>query len=373
MSEDTVRSFLGLFLLGLLSSFGSVVSPVLPQYAEQLGASYMEIGLFFSAYSLTWTFLQLYTGYLSDRYGRRRFVMLGLSIFGLSLILSGFSQNFMQLIIFRVLQGVGLGLFGPAGLGLVARVRERGKGFAFYRTANSLGLMLGPIIGGAIGSINLSYPFFAGGLLSLFAISSVFLVCEGESYEKGSEKFLTSLRGMILTKKIILICLATFIVELAFASLELIIPLFGSSQGLSPASIGTILSSYFIAFTLFQIPIGIVSEKINKKALIIFCTLTGTLPFILLYYFHDVIAMSLALGALGVTLGTVFVQSSARIADVAPEGKKSLYMAFFDSIIDYSFVIMPPIATYAFTCAPTAPFILCTFLMIIAGIIFMKA
>ena len=91
MSEDTVRSFLGLFLLGLLSSFGSVVSPVLPQYAEQLGASYMEIGLFFSAYSLTWTFLQLYTGYLSDRYGRRRFVMLGLSIYGLSLILSGFS------------------------------------------------------------------------------------------------------------------------------------------------------------------------------------------------------------------------------------------------------------------------------------------
>lgn len=87
MSEDPARSFFGLFLLGFLGSFGSVVSPVLPKYAEQLGASYMEIGLFFSAYSLTWTSLQLYTGYLSDRYGRKRFVMLGLSIYGLSLIL----------------------------------------------------------------------------------------------------------------------------------------------------------------------------------------------------------------------------------------------------------------------------------------------
>jgi DHA1 family multidrug resistance protein-like MFS transporter len=372
MSEYHVRGFFGLFLLGFLASFGSVVSPVLPQYAQRLGASSMEIGLFFSAYSLTWTFLQLCTGYLSDKYGRKRFVILGLSVYGLSLILSGFSQNFIQLVIFRVLQGVGLGFFGPACLGLVARMREKGKGFALYRTANSLGLMLGPIIGGIVGSINVSYPFYAGGLLSLLAISAVFLVHEGERHEGGTEKFLASLRGMVLTKKIIFICLATFMVELAFASLDLIIPLFGSARGFSPASIGIILSSYFIAFTLSQIPISIVSEKINKKVLIIFCSFAGALPFILLSHFLDVVAMSLALGALGVTLGTVFVQSSALVAEIAPEDKKSLYMAFFDSIIDYSFVIMPPIATYAFTYAPTMPFILCAFLMIIAGMIFMK-
>ncbi len=375
MSGDTIRNFLGFFLLGLLGSFGSIVSPVLPQYAEQLGASYIEVGLFFSAYSFTWTLFQLFTGYLSDRYGRKRFVMFGLSIYGLSLIFSGLSQNFTQLVIFRVLQGVGLGLFGPAGLGLVAQAKEKGRGFAFYRTANSLGLMLGPIIGGILGSKNLAYPFFAGGLLSLLAIPSLFLIYEKRSHEKvdAGKRFLASLRGMILTKKIALICLATFTVELTFASLDVTIPLFGSSQGISPANIGIILSSYFIAFTLFQIPIGIISEKINKKFLIIFCTLTGAIPFILLSHFHDVIIMSLAMGTLGVTLGTVFVQSSAYIAELAPEGKESLYMAFFDSVIDYSFVIMPPIATYAFTQASTAPFILCASLMIIAGIIFMRA
>jgi phosphatidylglycerophosphate synthase len=57
---------------------------------------------------------------------------------------------------------------------------------------------------------------------------------------------------------------------------------------------------------------------------------------------------------------------------LAPEDKKSLYMAFFDSIIDYSFVIMPPIATCAYTYAPSAPFILCAFLLIVAAIIFAK-
>lgn len=55
--------------------------------------------------------------------------MLGLSIYGFSLTLMGSSQNFMQLIIFRVLQGVGLGVFGPSSLGLVAQLKGRGEEF----------------------------------------------------------------------------------------------------------------------------------------------------------------------------------------------------------------------------------------------------
>ncbi|MBS7652379.1 MFS transporter [Candidatus Bathyarchaeota archaeon] len=256
---------------------------------------------------------------------------------------------------------------------MVAQLKGRGKSFALYRTSNSLGSMLGPVIGGIIGRVNLSYPFYIGGLLSFLAIPSVFLLYE-RGYHLGEEKrnFFTSLRDIVLTKKIVLLILATFIVELNFASLELIIPLFGSSIGLSPASIGIILSSYFISFTFFQVPIGMISEKVNKKTLIILCSFAGALPFIILSYFHDVVVMSLALGTLGITLGTVFVQASVLMAEVAPEDKKSLYMAFFDSIVDLSFIIMPPIAAYAFTYRPTAPFILCASLMIIGGIIFMK-
>jgi len=63
--------------------------------------------------------------------------MLGLFVYGISLILISFSKSFMQLVIFRVIQGVGLGLFGPAALCLVAQVREKGKGLPYVgrRTA----------------------------------------------------------------------------------------------------------------------------------------------------------------------------------------------------------------------------------------------
>lgn len=375
MSKSYSNSLFGFFLLGLFSTFGSAVSPVLPQYAEQLGASYIEIGLFFSAYSLTWAVLQLYTGYLSDKYGRKKFAALGLLVYGTFLTLGGLSQDFVQLIIFRVIQGVGLGLFGPACLGLVAQEEERGKSFAVYRTANGLGFTIGPVVGGILGSENLRYPFFIGGLLSLSAILSLFIISEDEGYEgvHARETFFNSLKGMILTKRMALICLAAFTAELTFASLEIIIPLFGSSQGISPAGVGIILSSYFITFILFQIPIGMLSEKVNRKFLIVISSLVGALPFLLLSYSHDVITMSLATGALGVTLGTVFIQSSAYVAEIAPKDKRSLYMAFFDSVMDYSFIIMPPIMAYAFIYSLIAPFFLCALLMTVAGLIFMKA
>jgi MFS family permease len=372
MFSHPIMNILGLFLLGLVIGFGSIVSPILPQFAEQLGASYVEIGLFFSAYSLTWAFLQLYTGYLSDKFGRKKFIVLGLTTYGLSLILSGFSRSFTQLIIFRVIQGVGLGLYAPACLGLVAQMKQKGRGFASYRTANIIGHMTGPIIGGVIGSINLVFPFFVGGILALLATSFVLLINEEEYQGEMNEGFFASLKGIALSKKLILFTIAAFTAELAYVSLDIIIPLFGSLQGFSTISIGFILSSYSIAFILFQIPIGIVSEKINKRLLLGICSFLGAIPFVLLSYFHDFIPMILALGALGLTLGTIFVQSSVYIAEIAPEGKKSLYMAFFDSIIDFSFVVMPPIATLAFSYVSIAPFILCTFLMIFAGIIFLK-
>jgi MFS family permease len=97
--------------------------------------------------------------------------MLGLFVYGISLILIGFSKSFMQLVIFRVIQGVGLGLFGPAALCLVAQVREKGKGFALCRTANSLGLLGLPFHG--------QHNF--SGMLSVLALKEIALLFHQQS------------------------------------------------------------------------------------------------------------------------------------------------------------------------------------------------
>ena len=365
-----IREFFGLTLLGLLETLALfVVSPTLPQYVERFGASYAEIGYFFTAYSLTWVLLQFYTGYLSDRYGKKRFVFLGLLVYGVCALLLGVAQSFFQLVLFRVLQGVGLGIFGPAALGLVAQFREKGKSMAFYRTANGAGIIIGPVLGGVVADFDVSYPFFISGLASLVAILSLFYLRE-EKTNVQSMNFIQSLRSMLSTRSIALICLAAFLAELCFAALEIVIPLVGSSFGFSSLLIGLVLSSYFLAFTVLQVPIGFLSEKVGKRRLVILAAFAGAIPFIILYSSSSPIEMILSMGFLGVMLGAVFVQSSAIVAELSPKGEESLYMAFFDAIIDFSFPVIPGIVTYLAMFSVKTPFLLLMNLMILSGIIF---
>lgn len=363
--------FFGLALLGLFESIALfVVSPVLPQYVERYGSSYIEIGYFFTAYSLTWAMLQLYTGYLSDKYGKKRFAFFGLLIYAAFAFLLGFAQTFIQLITFRVLQGVGLGFFGPAALGLAAQFEEKGKSLAFYRTANGVGMIVGPVLGGIAGTFNLSYPFFLCGLFSLAAIGSLGYLIEEKVPQRVG--FSQSMKGMILNRSILLICLATFLVELCFAALDVIIPLVGSSLGLSSFLIGIVLSSYFLAFTLLQVPIGWFSERVERRKLLVLASFGGVFPFLVLYFSKGVLEMMFAMSLLGVALGAVFVQASAMVAELSPKGRESMYMSFFDAIIDFTFPVTPMIITYLATVELKMPFLLLTSLMASAAIIFIS-
>lgn len=361
-------SFISLGLLVGVSLF--VVSPILPQYVESYDVSYVDIGFFFTAYSLTWTVLQLYTGYLSDRYGRKRFVFLGLLIYGVFVLLLGFAQNFAQLVILRVLQGVGLGICGPAVLGIVAQFEEKGKSLALYRTANSAGIIVGPILGGIVADFGFSHAFFLSGLLSMTAIIPLQYLRE-ERIEVAGANFIRSMREMLFGKNILLICLAAFLAELCFVALDIVIPLVGDSFGFSSLVTGPILASYFLAFTVMQFPIGVLSERVERRKLVASAAFLGAIPFAFLYFSNNPVVMSVAIGFLGVVLGAVFVQSGALVAEFSPRGKESLYMAFFDSVIDFSFPVMPLIVTYLAMFGLKMPFLLLIGLMSFSGLAFL--
>jgi len=98
------------------------------------------MGLLFSAYSLTWAALQIYTGYLADRFGRKRVALIGFAFYSVFALLNYTARSFTQLLLFRILQGVGLGLLGPSVLGLVAGFEEKRA-----RASPSTGLPMGQV------------------------------------------------------------------------------------------------------------------------------------------------------------------------------------------------------------------------------------
>ncbi|MFQ6057363.1 MAG: MFS transporter [Anaerolineae bacterium] len=368
-----MTDLLGLAILGFISTFGLfVVSPTLPLYVERFGISYAGIGAFFSAYSFTWAALQLYTGHLADRYGRKRFVLAGLVIYGLFAMACGLAQNFGQLLAFRLLQGVGLGLFGPAMLGLAAGFEEKGKVFAFYRSAQTAGIVLAPTVGGYVGRANLAYPFFVSAAAAALALTAIPFLQEGPRGGEAEAGFLAALRVALSRRGFVLLCLATFLAELGYVALGIAVPLVGGEFGFTTDIIGWILAAYYVVFTLTQVPIGFLSERVNRRRLIIACALLASLAYLWLFAASAPWAMALGLGLLGVGVGAVFVQATAWAAEMAPVEAKSLYMATFDGVIDFSFVVMPLIVGAVALWRVQLPFLLCGLLLLASAAVFVQ-
>lgn len=363
-------SWLSLAWVGFWGTFSiSVVHPVLPLYVESFDVPYEQVGLFFSAYSFTWAALQVYTGYLADRFGRKRVATLGFALYALFALLNYASQNFTQLFLFRTLQGVGLGLLGPSLLGLVAGMEPKEKSFALYRAANGAGSILGPIAGGILGDCSLRHPFLLSSLAAFLGGGGV-LAMQGKRIGQSDARFFKAISGLLRSKAFLLICLAGFLAELGFAAFEIAVPLAGEASGLSPSQIGVVLSSYFWSFTLLQVPVAVYAERLGKRKLLTGAAFLSAFFFLGLYGARDFLPMVLLMGLLGVTLGAIFVQSTVLAAEMVGEGIRTMGLAFFDSVIDLSFIVMPLIVGFAARFGESLPFLLCALCLGGAGVLF---
>lgn len=219
------RSYLYLTRVGFFSASAFVaVSPVLPQYVESFGVSYEQLGLFFLAYSSAWAILQLYTGYLADRFGRKRMAMLGSAIYGAFALLSCIAQDLTRLLLLRVLQGVGLGTLGLSMLGLAAGFEEKGISFALFPAANATGGVLGRTGGGILGDTSLREPFLLSALAAGLAGGAVLAIGEAGS-GRTEARFFWAVSRLVRNRAFLLICVGGFLAELGYVSFNITHPL----------------------------------------------------------------------------------------------------------------------------------------------------
>ena len=323
----------------------SIPAPVLPAYAEKFGASPVVIGALFSAYAASWVLLQVFTGHLSDKFGRKTFIVLGLLIYGMFGILVGRARNIVELLLLRTLQGTGVSLFGSPAIALVGELPgESGKKFGFFRSCQGIGLAAGPFIGGFLSdSYGLRAPFYGNGIIGLFAafIGLVLLKETRVRAEKGVP-FWEVLKILSQYRKLHLLIIGVFLSEFTFVGLNLLFPLRGEQLGMSYSEIGLLFTGYMVIFSLTQTPLGVLSGKIGDRRKII-CLLTGgtATVFLLAARIGSFEGMLLVSGGLGIFLGGVFTQSTAFASDLVPSEQKGISLALFDSAIDSSFFVAP--------------------------------
>jgi multidrug resistance protein len=151
-----------------LLGFGIVI-PFLPLYAERLQVNAFGVGLILSIYSLMQLLCAPLLGGLSDHYGRRPIIMLGLLGSSISYVIYGFTASFALLLISRAVHGACAGTVSAAQAYVADTTTEseRAHGMGMIGAAFGLGFVLGPAIGGVLGHSNLRLPVFFAALLTL--------------------------------------------------------------------------------------------------------------------------------------------------------------------------------------------------------------
>lgn len=172
------------FVLGVLG-FGLLI-PVLPNLVTQfqggdvaLGAH--AFGALIGCFALTQFFCAPILGALSDRFGRRRVILLALAGTSIDYVVMGLAPSLPWLFVARIISGMTAGMVA-AGYAYVADVTppdRRAQNFGLLGAAFGLGFVIGPAVGGLLGAINLRLPFFAAaGLAALNWLYGAFVLPE---------------------------------------------------------------------------------------------------------------------------------------------------------------------------------------------------
>ncbi len=192
-SHDTNRRALVLLFLTMfivMVGFG-VIMPILPFYAESMGASATALGLLFAVYSLIQFFFAPIWGQVSDRIGRKPPLLIGLLGFSVSFFLFGLATELWMLFAARILGGLLSAAVLPTVMAYIADTTDeehRGGGMGILGAAMGMGVTFGPVIGGFLGEISPALPFFfAAGLAATVSAVMFFVLPESLPPEARSE------------------------------------------------------------------------------------------------------------------------------------------------------------------------------------------
>ncbi|MCU1420932.1 MAG: transporter [Microbacteriaceae bacterium] len=159
-----------------------LVDPILPAIASELKATAAQTELLFTSYLVITGVMMFFTSWISSRIGAKRTLMIGLAFIVAFALAAALSGNVEAVIGFRGGWGLGNALFISTALATIVGAASGGTSSAIvlYEAALGLGIAIGPLLGGLLGSVSWRGPFFGTSALMAIAFVAILVLLKKE-------------------------------------------------------------------------------------------------------------------------------------------------------------------------------------------------
>jgi MFS family permease len=334
---------LPLYLPGLLlSAAQGLILPVLPLFAQEFDAPFFWIGLVLAGDGVGLLIGDLPAGMVLRRLDRRRGMLFGIALIGLSTLVLFWAQSIVQVFILRIFAGLGTALYGVSRHAFVAEtitIASRGRSVALLGGTFRLGRMIGPILAGVLAAnTNLRVPFlvYAGVCLLAMLVIIFFSRTNGPvpiPPPSTNRSIAQQIRAQ--ARLIAMPGLGHYLMQMVRAGPAVVIPLYGSTVlGLGVEQIGLIFgAASAIDMTLFY-PTGIIMDRFGRKWAIVPSALIMGIGLAVIPFTTSFIGLMLAamLNGFGNGLGSGVMLTLG--ADLAPPETRGEFIGLWSLIGD---------------------------------------
>lgn len=286
-----IKVFTVLLLCVFCSLLGvGIVSPLLPLYAEAMGASGVLLGMIFSSFTITRAVVIPIIGPLSDRRGRKLFLLIGFGGFTVATLGYLLATTPLHLIVTRAIQGATAGMMLPIARAFIGDLCPRGEEGKWQGIANAAffgGFGFGPLIGGPIAEwYGYNTAFYVMGVICLvsFLLALRFLPESRSRQGGGGHRSMTEPFRLVHTNRMFR-GLSSYRAGLALARgcFMTFLPLFAaSSLKIGVGLIGAMLACHNLLRAAVQPYFGGLADRFNKRTLVIVGAILQILFFIVI-------------------------------------------------------------------------------------------
>ncbi|AQT83414.1 MFS transporter [Paenibacillus larvae subsp. pulvifaciens] len=267
-----------------------LIVPVMPSFLNIMHLSGKTMDYLVAAYALAQLLMSPLAGRWVDRYGRKKIIIIGVFLFGISELIFGLGTHVSVFYISRILGGTSAAFIMPGVTAYVAditSIQERAKAMGYISAAVSTGFIIGPGIGGFIAEYGVRIPFFFAAILAFFVgISSIFILKEPLTKEQLAEisanakqtNFISNIKRSVNPVYFIAFIIV-FVLAFGLSAYETVFSLFSDHKfGFTPKDIAviiTISATFGVIMQIFMF--GKMVNKLGEKKLIQLCLITGAI------------------------------------------------------------------------------------------------